>query len=150
MEKKITLPTAEDEALLDDIICNSTDYVQVRKKKYGIKWLRRGTIRKFTSILLKPGDDDKVSCKCAATIILNGFFKVNLFYWFLWRWFYYIKQYGDNELAPVIAIAKKKIPVKSYFAATILLTAMKDTMMQMTREEASNILHAPTTGKAGK
>ena len=69
---------------------------------------------------------------------------------FLWRWFFYIKQYGDHELMKVIAVGKKKIPVEDYLTATIYLTAMKDTMMTMTKEEAEHILHEPATDKRGK
>lgn len=49
MTKKndITLPTPEDERLLNDVLEDSVDYVEVRGKKYGISWLKRGTIRKF-------------------------------------------------------------------------------------------------------
>ena len=100
MTKKndITLPTPEDERLLNDVLEDSVDYVEVRGKKYGISWLKRGTIRKFTSTMQKSGNDDKISCQCAAAIILNGYWKIKFFYPFLWRWFFYIKQYGDHEL----------------------------------------------------
>lgn len=152
MTKKndITLPTPEDERLLNDVLEDSVDYVEVRGKKYGISWLKRGTIRKFTSTMQKSGNDDKISCQCAAVIILNGYWKIKFFYPFLWRWFFYIKQYGDHELMKVIAVGKKKIPVEDYLTATIYLTAMKDTMMTMTKEEAEHILHEPATDKRGK
>ena len=57
MTKKndITLPTPEDERLLNDVLEDSVDYVEVRGKKYGISWLKRGTIRKFTSTMQKSG-----------------------------------------------------------------------------------------------
>ena len=62
MTKKndITLPTPEDERLLNDVLEDSVDYVEVRGKKYGISWLKRGTIRKFTSTMQKSGNDDKI------------------------------------------------------------------------------------------
>ena len=111
MTKKndITLPTPEDERLLNDVLEDSVDYVEVRGKKYGISWLKRGTIRKFTSTMQKSG-----------------------------------------KLMKVIAVGKKKIPVEDYLTATIYLTAMKDTMMTMTKEEAEHILHEPATDKRGK
>ena len=126
-ENNITLPKSEDEKLLNDVMEDSVDYVEVRGKKYGISWLKRGTIRKFTSTMQKSGNDDKISCQCAAAIILNGYWKIKFLYPFLWRWFFYIKQYGDHELMKVIAVGKKKIPVEDYLTATIYLTAMKDT-----------------------
>ena len=44
MTKKndITLPTPEDERLLNDVLEDSVDYVEVRGKKYGISWLKKG------------------------------------------------------------------------------------------------------------
>lgn len=46
MTKKndITLPTPEDERLLNDVLEDSVDYVEVRGKKYGISWLKRGRL----------------------------------------------------------------------------------------------------------
>ena len=70
-ENDITLPKPEDERLLNDVMEDSVDYVEVRGKKYGISWLKRGTIRKFTSTMQKSGNDDKISCQCAAAIILK-------------------------------------------------------------------------------
>ena len=54
-ENNITLPKSEDEKLLNDVMEDSVDYVEVRGKKYGISWLKRGTIRKFTSTMQKSG-----------------------------------------------------------------------------------------------
>lgn len=41
-ENNITLPKSEDEKLLNDVMEDSVDYVEVRGKKYGISWLKRG------------------------------------------------------------------------------------------------------------
>ena len=150
MSERINIPTPEDEEQLNDIMEDRSTLVDLRGKKIPIGWLRRGTIRKFTDIMSKKGNDDKVSCQAVAAIVLNGYWAIKFQWWLLWRWYYYIKQYGDNELGPIIAMAKKKIPVKAYFAATILLTAMKDTMMTMTKEEANNILQEPPMAKPGK
>lgn len=149
-EQTTNLPTPEDEEQLNNIAEDTPTMVELRGKKIAIGWLKRGTIRKFTNIMSKSGNDDKVSCQAVAAIVLNGYWAIKFRWWFLWRWYYYIKQYGDNELGPIIAMAKKKIPVRAYFAATILLTAMKDTMMTMTKEEANNILQEPSTAKPGK
>lgn len=43
---------------------------------------------------------------------LNGYWKIKFLYPFLWRWFFYIKQYGDHELMKVIAVGKKKFQWK--------------------------------------
>lgn len=149
-DKPITPPTAEDELLYNDIVENSPTTIELRGSQKKIHWLCRGTVRKLTKIMLKEGNDDKVSCQAVAAILLNGYWSIKFFWWILWRWYFYIKQYGDEELAPIIAVAKKKIPARQYFAATILLTAMKDAMMQMTKAEANNILQEPPTDKTGK
>lgn len=51
--------------------------------------------------------DAKLSCKAAAIYTLNGLFKLHLCYWFRWRWFYYIRQYDDIQLQPILAEGKK-------------------------------------------
>ena len=93
-ENNITLPKSEDEKLLNDVMEDSVDYVEVRGKKYGISWLKRGTIRKFTSTMQKSGNDDKISCQCAAAIIewilenqvpLSLFVALVLLYQTIWR-----------------------------------------------------------------
>lgn len=132
-------PNADDERLLNAVVEDSVDVVVVRGRKFRIGWLRNRTKRKITDILLNEADDDKVNSKCAAAIVLNGFFKIWLLYWFLWRWFYYVMQYGDAELLPVIEMGKKKVRLEHYCAATILLTDMRDTVMMMTREEVGRI-----------
>ena len=65
--------------------------------------------------------------------------KILFFYWFLWRWFFYVMQYSDEELLPLIETGKKKVRVEGYCACTILLTEMKDTVKSMTREEVNRI-----------
>lgn len=149
-DKPITPPTAEDEALLGEVMEDSITIVPLRQKKKKISWMRRGTIRKFTDIMLKGGNDDKVSCQAAAAVVLNGYWSIKFRWWYLWRWYYYVKQYTDSELGPLLVTAKKKIPFRDYLAVTILLTAMKDTMMQMTKAEADNILREQAMVKPGK
>ena len=147
MCKKITEPTAEDEKLLSDIVENSTDYVTVRGRRWGVKWIRNRARRKMTDILLNEKDEDKVVCKCAAALRLNGYFKILLFYWVLWRWYYYVRQYGEGELIPFISLCKKKVPAEEYLIAIMLLTGMKDTVMNLTRAEAERIRAAHSGGR---
>ena len=63
-----------------------------------------------------------------------------MWWWALWRWYFYVRQYSEAELLPLIELSKKKVPLETYLTATIYLTAMKDTVMQMTRKEAETIL----------
>ena len=57
MGKKISEPTQGEEKLLDDIVENSVDYVEVRGKRWAVRWVRNRARRKVTDILLKEEDD---------------------------------------------------------------------------------------------
>lgn len=85
------------------------------------------------------GEENKVVCKCAALMRLNGYWAIKLLYWFVWRWFYYVKQYSEGDLGEYIAECKKKVPVMDYLMCTTLLTAMMDTKKQMNRAEVNRI-----------
>lgn len=84
-------------------------------------------------------EENKVACKCAALLRLNGYWSIKFLYWLVWRWFYYIKQYTNDELYPYLEECKKKVPVMSYLMCTTLLTAMMDTKKQMNRAEVNRI-----------
>ena len=157
MAKKTSKPikeaTHEDEQLLMDVRNNNATKVMVGGHAYSVKWMHAGTISWMTSLMTKDGNDDKVVSQCAALIVLNGFWKSHLFYWFLWRWFYYIKQYTSEELMPLIETAQKKTQSQvatSYLNATILLTVLKDTKKQMTKAEAERTLAELRMGNGGK
>jgi hypothetical protein len=140
MRKNIQQPTVEEQKRLDDVLENSTDYVTIRNRKFGIKWLHRGTLRKLTHVLHSCEKEDEVTAKCASLIILNGWWKIKLFHWIYWRMLW--KKYTDSELIDIIAVGKKKVESQKleYLSATMFLTGMKDTMMTMTRKEAEHIL----------
>lgn len=84
-------------------------------------------------------EENKVVCKCAALMKLNGYWSIRLLYWLVWRWFYYVKQYNESDLGEFIAECKKKVPVMDYLMCTTLLTAMMDTKKQMNRAEVNRI-----------
>lgn len=140
MAKEIKQPTVEDEKLLNEVIENNPDELEAFGRKWKIGYLRNGTKRKVTNILMREKQEDKVSSKCTAALLLNGYFKIFFFYWILWRWLYYIKQVGDEELLPIMEYCKKKVDVESYCLVTIYLTEMRDTIMTMTREEVRHFL----------
>lgn len=145
MSKKIQQPDIDEQLNLNSVIDNKADVVVVRNSKYKVKWLQGNTRHKISNVVLAKDNDDTQSCKCAALIILNGFWKIKLFYWIVWRWFYYIKQYGEQELTELFSLSKKKVPVDEYFANTILLTGLKDTSMMMKKTEVATILAAQNT-----
>lgn len=140
--KQTEQPTREDEQLLNEVLENKPEKLKAFGRKWNIGYLRNGTKRKVTDILLNEKEEDKVNAKCAAALLLNGYFKLFFFYWLLWRWIYYIRQAGDKELLPILEYCKKKVDVESYCVATIYLTEMRDTIMTMTRKEVNSFLRA--------
>lgn len=142
MTKKLELPSVDSERKLDNIVENSVDMVSLagRKKKYPISWMKPGTRRKLAHVVLAKGNDPKVSCMGAALIILNDLWKIKFFYPILWRWFFYVRQYTDSELFPILSAGKKKVPLRPFLVNIILLTEMKDTIMTMKKQEAPTSL----------
>ena len=152
-EEIIKEATREDEQLQMSVRQNWADDVEVRGKIFKVKWMHPATTEWITSLMLKDGNDNKIICQAAALIVLNGFWKSHLFYWFVWRWFYYFKQYNSEELSPLIETAQKKthkVVAMAYLNDTMLLTALKDTAKQMTKAEAERTLRELRLDKDGK
>ena len=152
-EKIIKEATVEDEKLQMSVRKNYADPVEIRGRVYHVKWMHPSTTEWITELMLKEGNDNKVLCQSAALIILNGFWKCHLFYWFVWRWFYYVRQYNSEELIPLFELAQKKTQQRvatAYLNATIYLTGLKDTRKQMTKAEAEHILQGLRMGNDGK
>lgn len=151
--KVLNEATNEDQRMLKSVTKNYADVVEVRGRKFKVKWMHPATADMITCLMLKKGNDSKILSQGAALIVLNGFWKSHLFYWLLWRWFYYIKQYNSEELTPLFEMAQKKTQqhqVTAYLNATILLTALNDAKKTMTKEEAERTLRALSTANAGK
>lgn len=139
---KIEEPTEEQEKELNDIIENGTSEVRIpgTKRKFKVRWLKAETTRKITSILHNDTDDRKISCKVAAAIVLNDFWKMRALYWVAWRWFYYVRQYTEAQLLPVVMEGKKKVPQAAYYSLIMLAIGMRDTIMTMKKEEVQRFL----------
>lgn len=160
-KEKITQPNLEQQRALNRVVIDSVDEVQVRDKTFKIRWLRGTAQEKVTEILLsdvresKNGQDmstGKDIAKCASYIVLNRLWKIRLFHWILWRWFYYVKEYGFHELFPIVDMAQKKMACQSleYQIITTYLTALKNTKMLMTRKEAKVTQAEHSTDNSGK
>lgn len=147
MDKKIDQPTSADERELNSLIKNKPTVVHIpgTRRKYKIKWIKHETERKITDILVetKEGDDNKISCKVAAAIVQNDFWKIRFFHWILWRWFYYVRQYGDAQLLPLIREGKKKVQQEEFYEFTMSAIGMRDTIMTMKKEEIERFLREP-------
>lgn len=161
MEKEpvINQPSLESQKNYVSLRDNDATIVSVygTKKKYKIRWLKNGQIDKLSRLLIRKGDtddkdkeqdspldavinDSRLACKAAAIYILDGYWKLKFRYWFLWRWFYYIRQYDNAQLQPILEEGKKKVPLTQFLLTTMSLTGVRDTLMSMRTEEAERIL----------
>lgn len=140
-----------EERALFGAVENETEYITVRDKRIGLSDLCGWARHKISKILLKEGGDEfAVGCKCLAAARLNGYFSIKLFWWILWRWYYFVRRYTDSELTDAICTIKKKVASGSYFFNTTLLIGMRETMMQMNREEVAAFRQEHSGDKDGK
>lgn len=169
-EPEVRQPDLQGQQTYVSLRDNDATIVHIRKKKYKLRWLKKGQIAKLGRLLIgkrkydevrEPVDggqtnanpvesandklmslleDQKLSCKAAAIFLLDGWLKLRLRYWFLWRWFYYVKEYDDFDLEEVLSEGKKKVPLDQFLKATIYLIGVKDTVMMMREVEAEHIL----------
>lgn len=155
-EPEIRQPDIEQQREYVSLRDNSATTVHIRKKKYRLKWAKNGQISKLSKLLINgktaeenPTTEDilsdinassKLACKAAAVYILDGYWRLKLRYWYLWRWFYYIRQYDDEDLREVLEVGKKKVPLQQFCVTIMSLTEAKDTLMMMRTREAERIL----------
>ena len=111
--------------------------------------MRPYTLEKITGLVL-DGKETEIPARVAALILLNGFFSINLFYPFLWRWLYH--RVPSDVLMEIITEGKKKEAslTQDYWTCIILATVMRDTKMNLTKEEAERILQEQRGGKRGQ
>jgi len=80
--------------------------------------------------------DPYFSIKCACTIVLNSYWKLRLFYPLKWRIWAYLRGYSEEQMEPIIAEGKKKLPLESFWKNMVFLTDMRADWMRMTTKEA--------------
>lgn len=130
----------EIEKIYNSVVENETDYVNLRGKKVGIKWMHPGTQRKLSNIILKYKDDDTLQHRCAAVCVLNSFFKILFLYPILWRWYFFVKEYSANEMYEIFEVSKKKVQQESSLKNMVLLIGVRDTLKQQTMTSVESIL----------
>ena len=133
-------PNNDAQSKLNNILEDGVDVVKIRDKKFNVRWIKKGVIRKLTNTIMTCKNEDELSAKCASLVLLNGYWKIKLFHWIYWRYLW--RKYSDEELLEIFMIAKKKVDsqTQAYFTNTIYLIGMKDTIMTMTRKEAEHTL----------
>lgn len=146
-------PTLDDERVLEGIVDNDKEYVTIRGKRFGFRDLNGWGLHKISKIMVKEGEDElSVGCKCLAAAYLNGYFKIKFFWWILWRFYMYVRQYTDLEITEAVALIKKKAvaALAIYSLNTTYLIETRETTMRMNRGEAKAILQELSTARAGK
>lgn len=143
-------PTVQDEKTLLSIQEDGKDIIAIPRtnKNISIGWLKGYTLERLSKLELYEGvrstDEDtsrviehraKFMAKSASICILNGL-KIMFFHWIYWRYLYYVKGYTFDQLEPIIATAKKKVPAGSWYIGSALVSQMKITSMTMTQKEA--------------
>lgn len=163
-EPKIEQPTQDEQKEYVSLRDNDATIVPIlgTNKKYKLRWMKNGQIWKLSRVILrvdgKVGEekgnvmeqvlaDNKLACKVAAIYLLDGWLKMKLLYWLAWRWFYYVKDYGADQLHPLLEEGKKKVPLMQFLGATMSLIGARDTLMQMRTEEAERILQELSTAQ---
>lgn len=163
-EPRVEQPSLENQKLYLSMINNDPEVVGIlrTKKKYKIRWLKNGQLEKLTRLLLHKKaideesttgsevldailEDTKLACKASAIIILDGYWKLKFRYWYLWRWFYYIRQYDNSQLFAILDAGKKKVPLTQFYVTITSLTEAKDSLMRMRTEEVEAILQEQST-----
>lgn len=80
--------------------------------------------------------DPYFSIKCACTIVLNSYWRLRLIYPIKWRIWAFLRGYSEEQMEPIIAEGKKKLPLESFWRNMVYLTDMRADWMRMTQKEA--------------
>ena len=159
-EQILEQPSYDAQQVYLSLINNDAEKVEILRtnKKYKIRWLKNGQLDKLTRLLLHKKsideqtttgndvfdeifEDTKLACKAAAIIVLDGYWKLKFRYWYLWRWFYYVREYDNIQLQKILEVGKKKVPLNQFYATIMSLTEAKDTLMRMRAKEVEATLH---------
>lgn len=167
-EPNVRQPSVEEQRAYQSLYDNTPTIVPVlgTKKKYKVRWIKNVQIEYLTKLLIRKGetddkdeekdafdkilDDTKLGCKAAAITVLNGYWKLKFRYWFLWRWMYYIRQYDNAQLQPLLDEMKKKIPLTQFLMLTMSLTVVKGSLMNMRTEEAERTVRELASAQAAQ
>lgn len=135
-EKTIEQPGFDLQEAITDVMTREPSEITFMGKKRKLGWISYYTQERFSKVMVKEKDPIKRNVKACALLLLNSFWKIKPLYWVYWRWLYYVKEVEQVEVLRVLDEAKKKIQSEPFSLATILATAMMNTMMTMRKEEA--------------
>lgn len=130
------------EQQLDDVLQNSKDKVKLGRHTISVGWVHNAAKREITHVLESEEDEAKVVAKCAAALVLDRRPLIWLLHWIVWRWFYYVEEFTEEEYLPLITLCKKKVDAMSYYVCMACLSDMRDNLKKMNRKDAGHILQA--------
>lgn len=154
-------PTVEERKELLDLFKKEKVNIPGTKKCLKIGYLKGYTLEKISELSIEYGQKintfnkksmkfkTRMAVKVVSYGVLNGM-KIYFFNWIYWRWLYYVKGYGYEQLEPIMEVIKKKVPVKLYSKTTILVPIMDITMMAMSKEEYEAIRQELLSDKEDK
>ena len=147
-------PSKEAQARLAELLSDKAEVVKISGTKHSVTItpVKNGTLEKVTALWSKrdmsepPKDaNDTLSIlrkdiyfthKEAAYFVLNSYWKIKLFHWIVWRWYAFIWQLTETQLTEILEVAKKKIPLMSFYKNIILTMDMRTDILKMTTKEA--------------
>lgn len=135
-EKTIEQPGFDLQEAITDVMTQEPSEITFMGKRRKLGWISYYTEGRFSKVMVKEKDPYKRNVKACALLLLNSFWVIKPLYWLYWRWLYYVKECSQAEVLRVLDEAKKKIQSEPFSLATILATAMMNTMMTMRKQEA--------------
>lgn len=139
----------------DTIVADKGTAVAVpgTKRKVRVRGMKPYTLERLTELWLEREDMETVkedsagamrslcrepyfAAKEAALIVLNGYWKIRLFWPILWRWWVLFRGWGEEQFTPIIAEGKKKVPLMAHWTNMAFSVDMRTDWMQMTKRDA--------------
>lgn len=150
MKDKIRQVTDEEQRKYKDVTEDRPDTVKIGRFSFKVRWMKPYTLERLTDVSLNCKKEIEVPARTAALVLLNGFLKINLFYWLAWRVLYHCVR--PEEIGEIIVTGKKKEEslIQEYLTSTILATVMRDSMMNMKREEVERFLQEQRSARHGQ
>ena len=112
-------------------------------KPYTLECLTRLWLERDMRVAESSADTLKALCtepyftvKEACLFVLNGYWRIKLLYPFMWRIWGKWRGYTEEQLAPIIQMGKKKLPLMAYWTNMAYSVDMRMDWMKMTEKEA--------------
>lgn len=151
--KQVT--TAEQKELSDLVMTKKEEVTLSSGRKVKVGWIMSDAQDKLDEIMVDyevykkslNQDDPKAMlkgtrytrrfyAKAVAALLLNGYFKIKLFWWLKWRIIYHFWDLNGDDYQAIVFTAKKKQTEQGYYLAMVLLMTMNDMWMSRTKKEA--------------